>query len=193
MPDRKVIVQEFVSVDGFAAGPNGDVAFIPASMRGDRSFGREQTAFMDECDTMLLGRVTYEMFSGYWPNVTQGDEQPFADKFNGLAKIVFSRSLNRAPWGSWPDARVAGRPPEEEVANLRRGSGRHIFVSGSISLVEALVSANLVDEFRLVMCPVVLGSGRRLFGDELQTRMKTLDVHRLDGGAVSLRYDFQSH
>src|SRR5262249_15175352 len=117
------------SLDGFAAGPNDDVAFVPASMQGDRSFGQEQMSLMDECDTMLLGRVTYNMFSRYWPNVKQGDEQPFADQFNGLSKIVFSTTLDRAPWGSWPDARVVSRSPTAEVDDLkRRPGGRHFRV-----------------------------------------------------------------
>ena len=188
MPQRKVIAQAFVSLDGFAAGPKGDVAFIPASMQGDRRFGQEQVGFMDQCDTMLLGRVTYEMFRGYWPSVTDNDEQPFADKFNGLSKIVFSRTLDHAPWGSWPDARIVGRSPTEEVDDLKRQPGKHILVSGSISVVQTLTRANLVDEFRLVLCPVLLGAGRRLIDDAPKTRVRTLDVRRLDRGAVSLRY-----
>lgn len=188
VPHRKLVVQEFVSLDGFAAGPNDDVAFIPASMQGDRSFGQEQVSFMDECDTMLLGRITYNMFSRYWPNVKQGDEQPFADKFNGLSKIVFSTILDRAPWGPWSDARVVTRSPAEEVDDLKRRPGKGIFVSGSISVVQMLTRANLVDEFRLVLCPVTLGTGRRLFDDGSHLRMTTTDVRQLDRGAVSLRY-----
>jgi len=188
MPHRKLVVKEFISLDGFVAGPNDDVAFVPASMQGDRSFGQEQMSLMDECDTMLLGRVTYNMFSRYWPNVKQGDEQPFADQFNGLSKIVFSTTLDRAPWGSWPDARVVSRSPTEEVDDLKRRPGGGIFVSGSISVVQALTRANLVDEFRLVLCPVILGTGRRLFGEVPQLRMKTLDARQLDRGAVSLRF-----
>ena len=67
---RHVILQEFVTLDGLAAGRNGSVDFVPASTQGDRSFGREQLALMDAVDTILLGRVTYQMFAGFWPNVT---------------------------------------------------------------------------------------------------------------------------
>ena len=76
---RKVVLQEFVSLDGMAAGPNDSVDFIPASMQGDASFGREQMALMETVDTLLLGRVTYGLFAGYWPN-TQGEEKALATR-----------------------------------------------------------------------------------------------------------------
>jgi hypothetical protein len=72
---RNLILQEFVSVDGMAAGPMGSVDFIPAATAGDQSFGRRQSAFLDAIDAILLGRVTYQMFAGYWPKVTSGDEK----------------------------------------------------------------------------------------------------------------------
>jgi dihydrofolate reductase len=92
---RKVILQEFVSIDGFVAGPNDSVDFIPASTQCDSSFGREQIALMDTIDTVLLGRVTYGMFAGFWPNVTEGEQKEFADKFNAVPKVVFSKTARR--------------------------------------------------------------------------------------------------
>jgi dihydrofolate reductase len=86
--------------------PTCSVDFVPASTTGDRSFGRRQLDFMDSIDTILLGRVTYEMFAGYWPKVTPGDDKPFADKLNAIPRIVFSKTLDRAPRGGWPDARI---------------------------------------------------------------------------------------
>src|SRR5262245_24552240 len=189
MPQRKLIVQEFVSVDGLAAGPNDDVRFVPASMQGDQRFGQEQVSFVNECDTMVLGRVTYEMFKGYWPSVVkEGDEKIFADKFNGLSKIVFSTTLDRAPWGAWPEARVVRRSPSEEVAELKQRPGKDIFVSGSLSIVEALLSADLIDEFRLVVCPVVLDRGKKLFDHAPGAQLTLLDLDRMDRGGVLLRY-----
>jgi dihydrofolate reductase len=101
---RRVILQDWVTLNGLAARPNGSVDFVPASTRGDRSFGQAQFAFLDTIDTILLGRATYRMFADYWPNVTHGEEKPFADKLNSTPKIVFSRTLDRAPWGTWDDA-----------------------------------------------------------------------------------------
>ena len=90
---RKVVLQEFVSIDGFVAGPNGSVDFIPASAQRDPSLGREQVALMDTIDMLLLGRVTYGMVAGFWPNVTEGPENEFADHFNAVPKLVFSKTL----------------------------------------------------------------------------------------------------
>ena len=186
---RKLVLQEFVSLDGMAAGPNDSVDFIPASTQGDASFGREQLALMETVDTLLLGRVTYELFAGYWPNVRDGPEKEFADKFNGLSRVVFSKTLDRAPWGSWKEGSVIHGDAAAEVASLKQGSGRDLLLSGSISLAQSLMAAGLVDEFRLVLCPVVLGNGRSLFGaNGIQGPMRRVDARPLDRGAVSLVY-----
>jgi dihydrofolate reductase len=158
---RKAILQEFVSLDGLAAGPNDSVDFVPASTQGDQSFGQRQMGFMDSIDLILLGRVTYTMFAGYWPNVTSGEDKRFADKLNAIPKVVFSRSLDRAPWGSW----------------------------GSISLAQSLTNEGLIDEYQLVVCPVVLGSGKRLFGDKVDSfGTRLLSTESFDRGAVLLPY-----
>jgi dihydrofolate reductase len=88
---RNVILQEFVSLDGLAAGPNGSVDFVPASTQGDHSFGERQMGFMDSIDTILLGRVTYQMFAGHWPNVTAECE---------VAKLKQSAGKDMVIWGS---------------------------------------------------------------------------------------------
>ena len=186
---RKVVVQEFVSIDGFAAGPNNSVDFIPASTQGDLKFGRAQLALMDTFDVMLLGRVTYEMFSGFWPKVTEGPEKEFADKFNGVSKIVFSKTLKRAPWGKWGDGRIVAGGAVEEVAKLKQMPGKEMLISGSISIAQSLMEKGMVDEYRLVLCPVVLGSGRPLFGNGLSfPALKLVNATTLDRGAVSLVY-----
>jgi dihydrofolate reductase len=105
-PMRKVILQEFITLDSLAAGPNDSVDFVPASTKGDKSFGREQVKLMNTVDTILLGRKTYQMFAGYWPKVTKGKEKVFADKLNSLPKIVFSKTLESAPWGDWEEAEI---------------------------------------------------------------------------------------
>ena len=186
---RKVVFQAFVSIDGFVAGQNESVDFIPASTQGDLSFGREQVALMDRVDTLLLGRVTYGMFAGFWPNVTEGAEKEFADKFNAARKVVFSKSLDRAPWGKWPEGSIVRGSAVEEVARLKQQSGKDMLISGSISIAQALIGGGLVDEYRLVLCPVVLGSGRPLFRDNARSiPMKLLNASTLDRGAVSLIY-----
>jgi dihydrofolate reductase len=186
---RRVVLQEFVSLDGLAAGENDSVAFIPASTQGDQSFGREQLALMDAIDAILFGAVTYRMFAGFWPNVTEGEEKPFADKVNATPKVVFSKTLERASWGSWDEARLVKGSAVDEVTRLKGEPGRDMLIWGSISLAQSLMAAKLIDEYRLVLCPVVLGSGKPLFGDELASiPMHLVNVQRLDRGVVSLTY-----
>jgi len=185
---RKVIVQEWVALDGLAAGPQGNVDFVSGSTRGDRTFGDDQLAFLDSIDTILLGRVTYQMFAGYWPGVTEGEEKPFADKLNGTPKLVFTQTLRHAPWGTWKEARIVRNGAAEEVGKLKRQPGKDIVVWGSISLAQYLIDQRLVDEYRLVMCPIVLGSGRPLFREGAPLDMKLVASKTLDRGAVALTY-----
>ena len=185
---RKVILQEFVSLDGYDAGPNGDVAFIPGSTRGDPRWGSEQMALFDTVDTMLLGRVTYQLFSQIWPTRTEGEEKAFADKFNGVPKVVFSRTLKSAPWGKWPEARVVSANPSDEIPQLKRKSGKTILISGSLSIGQELSEANLVDEYHIIVCPVVVGGGRPLFPAKTAKQLELIDAHPLTRGAVSMLY-----
>jgi dihydrofolate reductase len=189
---RKVIVQEFVSIDGRASGPNGSVDFVPGSTQGDQSFGDRQMAFIDSIDTMLLGRVTYEMFAGYWPNVTDGEDKPFADKLNNLQKVVFTRTLDRAPWGTFGDTRVVTSDAALEVETLKRADGKDMVIWGSLSLAQSLMDADLVDEYQLVVCPVVLGDGRALFREKNAHDFELVDTRAFDRGTVLLSYRARS-
>lgn len=189
---RKVILQEFISLDSLAAGPNDSVDYVPASTQGDKSFGEEQFKLMNSVDTILLGRVTYQMFAGHWPKITKGKEKPFADKLNSIPKIVFSKTLERAPWGDsgdWEDAKIVKTTAVKEVAKLKRQPGKNMVIWGSISLAQSLIKADLIDEYRLVMCPVVLGSGRPLFLNEVDSfGLKLLEAKAFVRGAVQLKY-----
>jgi len=185
---RKLILQEFVTLEGLAAGPQNSVDFVPAATKDDSSFGREQLALMEEVDAILLGRITYEMFASYWPNA-KGAEQAFGDRMSATPKTVFSRTLDRAPWGSWPECRIVRSDPAEEVRTLKRASAKNIVMWGSISVAQHLMKAGLVDEYRLLVCPVVLGGGRPLFADRTPIDMALMTVKTLDRGAVYLRYE----
>ena len=183
---RNVILQEFVSVDALAAGPNGSVDFVPAATGGDESFGKAQMELINSVDTMLLGRVTYQLFAGYWPNVNDGPEKEFADKFNAMPKIVFSKTLENAPWGKWQPAAIGRTGASDEVAKLKRESGKDIVIFGSISLVQNLMAEGLIDRYRLVVCPIVLGSGRSLFAEKQD--LKLTSAKSFERGAVLLQY-----
>ena len=181
---RKVILQEFVSIDGLAADAKGSVDFVPAANEGDRSFGDRQMEFIDSVDTMLLGRRTYEMFAGYWPNVTEGEDARFAEKLNNLEKVVFSRTLDEAPWGTFSAGRIA--KSTADVAALKRAEGKDMVLWGSLSLARSLMDENLIDEYQLIVCPIVLGGGAQLFREPRDLTL--IETRSFDRGAVLLSY-----
>ena len=187
---RKVILQEFISLDGLAAGPNDSVDYVPAATKGDEGFGKEQLKLMQGTDAILLGRKTYQMFADYWPKIKEGKEKQFADKLNSIPKIVFSRTLESAPWGDWEEARIVKEMAVKEIAKLKRRSGKNMVIWGSISLAQSLINGGMIDEYRLVMCPVVLGSGRPLFLDEVDSfGLKLVEAKAFELGAVQLKYE----
>jgi dihydrofolate reductase len=187
---RKVVVQEFVTLDGFAAGPNGELDFVQSGSTADPTSGpfvEDQLAFISTLDSILLGAVTYRMFSEYWPEQTV-ETQGIADALNSTPKIVFSRTLDSAPWGSWEPARLVSGSAREEVRRLKEEDGGDMVVWGSLTLAESLMRDDLVDEYHLWVCPVVLGRGKRLFAEGLDERwMKHVETKNYDG-LVSARY-----
>lgn len=185
---RRLIVQEFVSVDGFAAGPGGDIGFIPEATDGDDGVAENQMRFIDTVDTIMLGRVTYEMFAGYWPTAT-GDDKPFADKINAMAKLVFSRTLDRAPWGSFDDALISTNEPAPEVRRMKEQDGKDLVVWGSLSLAQSLADAGVVDEYQLWVLPTVLGGGAPLFSRAKPGALRLREAKTTQKGAVLLRYE----
>lgn len=186
---RKIILQEFVTLDGMAAESDGDTKFIPGSLQGDKGFQKEQEKLIESTNTMLIGRKTYELFLEYWPEVKEGEEKEFADKLNSMDKIVVSSTLESAPWGDWEAARVVSGRAEEELAKLKEQPGSDMLIWGSISLSQSLINAGLIDEIRIVTCPLVLGEGRPFFGDKIGSLdLKLKDAKTFDSGAVEARY-----
>jgi dihydrofolate reductase len=187
---RRVIVQEFVTLDGFAAGPGGELDFIGESTNVDSvdsDLARDQLRFTDGIDTILLGSVTYGMFSRYWPEQTTETEL-IADALNLTPKVVFSTTLERAPWGSYDEARVVAGSASEEVRRLKGEPGKDVVVWGSLSLAQSLLGDGLVDEVQLWICPVLLGAGRRLFPDGLDQCGSFAETKTHEGGVVSLTF-----
>jgi dihydrofolate reductase len=184
----KLIVQEFVSVDGLAAGPDGSVDFIPAGADGNAELQEYQLHFIDSVGTIVLGRVTYEMFAGYWPDV-EGDDKAFGEKINTTPRVVFSSTLTEAPWGSWEPAAISKDDPRKEIPRLRDDADKDLVVWGSLTLVQSLAESGLVDEYQLWVLPVVLGDGRRLLGEGVpSTALRLLEARPTPKGATLLRY-----
>jgi dihydrofolate reductase len=188
---RKIVVQQFVTLDGFAAGPNGELDFVTETSAAadptSGSFVEDQLAFIESIDTILLGAVTYRMFAEYWPEQTT-ETQRIADALNATPKVVFSSTLGSAPWGDWEPARVVAGSAAEEVRRLQAEAGKDMVVWGSLTLADSLMREGLVDEYRLQVCPVVLGRGKRLFADGLATQWLTRLETNTHDDMVAVRY-----
>jgi len=163
----RLILMEFLSLDGVAQGPGSpDEDTSDGFTRGgwlvphlDDEFIQLVANWLSEVDAFLFGRRTYDNFSRDWPKVTDPDD-PFAGKLNGLPKYVASHSLAKADWA--PTTILSGDVPAQ-VAELKRQPGRELQIHGSARLAQSLLAAGLIDELRLLIAPVVVGSGRRLF------------------------------
>jgi dihydrofolate reductase len=187
---RRLILEEWLSLDGFAADRDGKLDFFPAS-ETDQHSDADQLAFLDSVDTVLLGRRTYELFVDYWPTATTGQEI-IADRLNALPKVVFSNTLSEAPWGRWRPARVVRGDAVAEIRRLKAQDGKHMVLWGSLSLAQDLIAADLIDEYHLQICPTLVGAGRRLFPDlESYARLRRVAVRTYDTGAVFLHYEPQ--
>lgn len=152
-------------------------------------WGEELEAFSLEqlrsMDTLLFGRVTYEGMASYWASAT-GEPGEIAELMNGVPKIVFSRTIERA---DWINTRVVTSNAVAEVAAMKAAPGKDLFVFGSADLCSTLTDHALIDEYRLCVAPVILGAGRRLFREgATPVALKLEEVRRLRAGGVILRY-----
>lgn len=185
---RRLILQEWISLDGFAVDGEGSLDFFPPS-EADRSSDEDQLAFLDSVDTILLGRRTYELFVDYWPTATT-DTELIADRLNSLPKLVFSNTLNEAPWGTWDPARVVRGDAVAEIERLKGRDGEHMVLWGSLSLAQSLIAVDLIDEYHLQLCPTLVGGGRPLFPDlESYARLQRVNLRTYDTGVVFLHYE----
>jgi dihydrofolate reductase len=185
---RKLILEEWLSLDGFAVDKDGRLDFFPSS-ETDMLSDRDQLAFLDTVDTILLGRKTYELLVDFWPTATT-DKEIIADRLNALPKLVFSNTLREAPWGTWRPARVVHGDAVAEIRRLKEQDGKHMVLWGSLSLAQDLIGANLIDEYHLQICPTMVGGGRPLFPSLLSyARLKRVNVRTYDTGVVFLHYE----
>ena len=183
----KIVVTEFVSLDGVIEDPGGSEDFKYGGWTFEIERGEEGDKFkLDEtmaAEALLLGRVTYEGFAAAWP----GREGEFADKFNNMPKYVVSSTLKDPEWAN---STVLDGDLAEEVSKLKQEVDGDIVVHGSAQLVQALVEHGLVDELRLMVFPVVLGAGKRLFGETSdKQRLRLADSKTVGDGVAILTYE----
>jgi dihydrofolate reductase len=179
----RIIVTEFISVDGVVEDPGGSENFKYGGWSFEFSRGEEGDQFkLDEtleAEAQLLGRVTYEGFAEAWPP----RDGEFADKFNNMPKYVVSSTLKNP---EWTNSTVLDGDMAESVAKLKDEVDGDIVVHGSVQLVQGLIEHGLVDELRLMVFPVVLGGGKRLFGETSDKRRLRLSDSKTVGDGVQI-------
>lgn len=182
----RIVATSYVSLDGVMQAPGGGEEYRHAGWTFDFDRGEAGERFkLDETlasDALLLGRVTYDIFAAAWPSMT-GE---FADKLNGMPKFVVSSTLQE---GTWDHTTVLSGDLEKEVATLKARFDGDIVIHGSAQLFQSLLSRSLVDELRLMLFPIVLGTGKRLFGETAdRQRMRLIESTTVGDGITILTY-----
>ena len=180
---RKVFLFMMVTLDGFFEGPDHNIDWHNV----DEEFNEFAIDQLNEVDTLLFGRVTYEGMASYWPTAFAIENDPeVAGKMNAIPKIVFSRTLDRAEWSN---SRLVKENIAEEVSQLKQQQGRDLAIFGSANLTMSLLQMGLIDELRLMVNPVVLGKGNPLFGGiHEKLNLKLIKTRVFRSGNVLLCY-----
>jgi dihydrofolate reductase len=186
---RNIISTAWVTLDGFIAGPDGAMDWV-GEIYGE-AMGRYENDLVSAADTLLLGRVTYESFAGSWPHVPDNPdasegEKTYARMLNAMRKVVFSRTLERAEWNN---STLLHEVTPEAIEQMKREPGRDMLIYGSASLVRALTQLGLIDEYQVLVHPVILGGGKPLFGGLAdRVRLRLVDTTTHPSGVVVLTY-----
>ncbi|MFD9897346.1 dihydrofolate reductase family protein [Mesorhizobium sp. UC22_110] len=190
----KLVLMEFLSLDGVCQGPGApDEDTSDGFTRGgwfvpflEQSFMQTVAGWVGRADAFLFGRLTYENFARDWPKMDDPND-PIASKMNGLPKYVASNSLKEASWGP---ATILSGDITARAADLKRKPGRELQIHGSGRLAHSLLGAGMIDEFRLVVAPVVLGQGRKLFPDGMAPAgFRLVNVETTPGGLAVHVYE----
>jgi dihydrofolate reductase len=185
---RKLFVSMMVSLDGFFEGPNRELDW---PVTDNREFEQYCDDMLDSIDLMLFGRVAYQTMLGYWPAAADDPagsprDIAFARRMNALPKLVLSRTLDQAEW----NARVVSDHVPEAIRELKRQPGKNIAVFGGAGVISTLTRHRLVDEYRLIVNPIVLGAGKPLFQSiPERISMKLSQSATLRSGLVILYYE----
>ena len=187
---RKLIVQQWVTVDNIAAEEDGGLSFVSGEPFDDEvtddPFKNNLMGFIDSVDTMILGANTYAQSKDYWPYAE--DQGKYGEKLNNLTKVVASSTLDDAPWGDFPAATVT-RDPVATIRELKEQGGKDIWLWGSLKLMHFLLDAGVIDEVRMLVCPASRGKGTRIFEDRQDLLL--LEATPFENGVAILRYEIK--
>jgi dihydrofolate reductase len=180
---RKVFLFMMVTLDGFFEGPNQEIDWHNV----DEEFNEFAIHQLNDVDSLLFGRVTYQLMASYWPTQSAKENDPIvADKMNTVPKIVFSKTLDKAEWNN---SRLVKENIAEEVSKLKQQQGRDLAIFGSSDLAASLLQMGFIDELRIMVNPVVLGNGKPLFkGIDEKLNLKLLKTKTFRSGNVLLYY-----
>ena len=180
---KKLIVQNLVSIDGYFEGPNRELDWHLI----DEEKNQAAADFLDGVDTLLFGRVTYQLMESYWPTKHAIENDALiAERMNRLNKVVFSRTLDKA---EWENTRLVRENAVETVRTLKQQPGKDMAIFGSSDLVVSLMNDNLIDEFGIFITPVVLGGGKPLFkGIDHRMKFALVGTKTFRSGLVFLNY-----
>ncbi|HMP42125.1 MAG TPA: dihydrofolate reductase family protein [Roseiflexaceae bacterium] len=189
---RKIIVSEFISLDGVIQAPGGAEEDTDGGFtHGGWTFpywhddiGMHFDAAMRESDALLLGRKTWQIHGGAFEPMEPGD--PFGDIMNAKQKYVVSTTLTDA--SAWRNSTLIKEDPIAQIRALKAQPGQNILIDGSSVLVQSLVQHDLIDEYHLLVYPVVLGGGKKIFPDGMRVNLRLVDVSPIPSGVTLLRY-----
>jgi dihydrofolate reductase len=190
----KLTLTQFVTLDGVYQGPGGPTEDTSGGFEHggwlvpffDETLGRYMNGVFEEVEGFVLGRKTYEIFAAAWPKSTDPDD-PVASRLNTLPKYVASRTLTEA---DWQNSTVLGGDVVAEVAKLKEDPGRELQIHGSGALAQTLFDAGLIDTIRLIVFPVVLGKGKRLFAEgRTPSSFRVVDVTSTPSGVTMQTFE----
>ena len=187
---RKIIMTMWVTLDGFVSGPGSAMDWVTKYF--DADMGQYEDDIVTAADTLILGRVTYQSFAGSWPHVPDNPsasegEKAYARKLNAMRKLVFSRTLDKVEWNNSTQFKEI---VPEEITKIKQEPGKNILIYGSASIVQAFTNLGLIDEYQLLVHPIVVGSGTPLFkGITKPVDLKLVRSENRKSGVVVLVYE----
>jgi len=183
---RKLIAQEWLSTDGFAADENGSTDFFGPS-EDSTKVDKVILADMDHIDLIILGANTYKMFIDFWPT-EKSSKELMANRINETPKLVFSNSLEKVEWGKWDNASLENGDAMQALRKLKEKDGKNLILWGSLSLFRSLLAAGLIDQIEIRTVPVILGKGIRLFESSERITLETIGTRQYDNGFTLVKY-----